>query len=154
MTQKKRLVHETGSFLDGGGTRPLQRAAVELLQPDYVGKEIAAIQESFRPKRLMMMDALERMGVRMDFSPEGTFYVWGNLEELPEGLQNGMDLFKAALKKKVIVVPGEFFDVNPGKRRPGRSSRFNSYVRFSFGPNQEAIEEGLTRLAALIEEQK
>ena len=31
-----------------------------------------------------------------------------------------MGLFRAALEKKVIVVPGEFFDVNPGKRRSGR----------------------------------
>ena len=34
----------------------------------------------------------------------------------------------------MITVPGEFFDVNPGKRRLGRASRFRDHVRFSFGP--------------------
>jgi hypothetical protein len=28
--------------------------------------------------------------------------------------------FRAALDKQLIVVPGEFFDVNPGKRRSQR----------------------------------
>ncbi len=28
-----------------------------------------------------------------------------------------MGFFRAALEHKVITVPGEFFDVNPGKRR-------------------------------------
>ena len=41
-------------------------------------------------------------------------------------LNDGMGFFKAALEKKVIVVPGEFFDVNPGKRRAGRPSSSKS----------------------------
>ena len=35
-----------------------------------------------------------------------------------------MAFFRAALEQQVIVVPGEFFDVNPGKRRAARLSRF------------------------------
>ena len=42
-----------------------------------------------------------------------------------------MGLFRAALEQQVITVPGEFFDVNPGKRRRGRASRFRGYARFS-----------------------
>ena len=40
----------------------------------------------------------------------------------------------------MIVVPGEFFDVNPGKRRHQRASRFRRHVRFSFGPAQASLD--------------
>ena len=53
-----------------------------------------------------------------------------------------MAFLKAALEQKVICVPGEFFDVNPGKRRAGRPSRFRQYVRFSFGPEIRRGEDG------------
>ena len=53
-----------------------------------------------------------------------------------------MQFFKAALEEKVICVPGEFFDVNPGKRRAGRPSRFRQYARFSFGPDEDDGEDG------------
>jgi aspartate/methionine/tyrosine aminotransferase len=52
--------------------------------------------------------------------------------------------------RQVITVPGEFFDVNPGKRRTARVSRFRSHVRFSFGPPEAAVRTGLDRLADLI----
>jgi aspartate/methionine/tyrosine aminotransferase len=139
-----------GSFLDGGGSKPLQRAAIPLFDEDYVVKETMAIQTAFREKRDRMLSRLERMGVRFDRVPDGTFYAWGNVANLPAPLNDGMGLFRAALTKKVIVVPGEFFDVNPGKRRQGRASRFRDYVRFSFGPSLENIERALTRLEELV----
>ena len=61
-----------------------------------------------------------------------------------------MGFFRAALEEKVIVVPGEFFDVNPGKRRQGRASRFKSYVRFSFGPAMPVVEQAIERLERLV----
>ena len=97
-----------------------------------------------------MLSRLERIGVRFDRVPDGTFYAWGNVASLPAPLNDGMGLFRAALTKKVITVPGEFFDVNPGKRRHGRASRFRDYVRFSFGPSMENIERALTRLEELV----
>ena len=60
------------------------------------------------------------------------------------------ETFRAALEKKVITVPGEFFDVNPGKRRSHRVSRFRNYSRFSFGAPQAQLEEALARMQALI----
>jgi DNA-binding transcriptional MocR family regulator len=61
-----------------------------------------------------------------------------------------MGFFRAALDHQVIVVPGEFFDVNPGKRRHQRASRFRRHVRFSFGPAQESLDGALERLATMI----
>jgi N-succinyldiaminopimelate aminotransferase len=139
-----------GSFLDGGGSKPLQRAAVPLLAEDHVVAETKAIQATFRVKRDYLLSQLERLGVRIDRAPEGTFYVWGSVDRLPGSLHDGMGFFRAALDEKVIVVPGEFFDVNPGKRRHGRASRFKSYVRFSFGPAMSVMEKAVERFERMI----
>ncbi|MBK7860238.1 MAG: pyridoxal phosphate-dependent aminotransferase [Archangiaceae bacterium] len=145
-------VASAGSFLDGGGGRPIQRAALPLLELSAVEAETRAIHTVFREKRDLMLSRLQRLGVRLDRAPDGTFYVWGNVSNLPGKLSDGMGFFRAALDKKVIVVPGEFFDVNPGKRRSARASRFRQYVRFSFGPSKATLETALTRLEELVAE--
>jgi aspartate/methionine/tyrosine aminotransferase len=89
--------------------------------------------------------------MRLDLEPEGTFYVWADLSALPEPLDDGMGFFRAALEERVICVPGEFFDVNPGKRRSGRPSRFRHYVRFSFGPEEATVAEGVRRIGEMVE---
>jgi N-succinyldiaminopimelate aminotransferase len=139
-----------GSFLDGGGSKPMQRAAVPLLAEDHVVAETKAIQTAFRSKRDYLLSQLQRLGVRVDRAPDGTFYVWGCVDKLPPPLNDGMGLFRAALEEKVIVVPGEFFDVNPGKRRHGRASRFKAYVRFSFGPAMSVMEKAVERFERMI----
>jgi aspartate/methionine/tyrosine aminotransferase len=141
-------VSSAGSFLDGGGSRPLQRAAIDLLTPERAEAESASLQGAFRAKRDLARAALEKLGVTFDAPTDGTFYAWGSVAGLPAPLNTGMGFFRKALESKVIVVPGEFFDVNPGKRRAGRSSRFRSHVRFSFGPAEATVRAGLDRLAA------
>jgi N-succinyldiaminopimelate aminotransferase len=143
-------VASAGSFLDGGGSKPLQRAAIPLLADAHVVAETNAIHGAFRGKRDRLLSGLERLGVRTDRAPDGTFYVWGKVDGLPPPLNDGMGFFRAALEHKVIAVPGEFFDVNPGKRRSRRASRFRDHVRFSFGPSLETIDTALARLEALI----
>ena len=142
-------VSSAGSFLDGGGSRPLQRAAAELVTMKNAAAEAASLQAAFRAKRESMRAELQKMGVALDGPGDGTFYCWGSVAKLPAPLNTGMGFFRAALEKKVIVVPGEFFDVNPGKRRAGRPSRFRAHVRFSFGPPEPTVREGLERLTAL-----
>ena len=139
-----------GSFLDGGGSRPLQRAAAELVTVKNAEAEAASLQTAFRTKRELMRTELQKMGVVLDGPGDGTFYCWGSVAKQPAPLNTGMGFFRAALKKKVIVVPGEFFDVNPGKRRADRSSRFRAHVRFSFGPPETTVRQGLEQLAALL----
>jgi len=143
-------VASTGSFLDGGGSKPLQRAALPLLEPALALQETAAIQKAFRRKRKVMMKGLRAAGIRIDAAPEATFYCWGDLSGLPEPLNDGMQFLKAALDEKVICVPGEFFDVNPGKRRAGRPSRFRQYARFSFGPDEDTVRTGVERIGRLV----
>ncbi len=142
-------VSSSGSFLDGGGSKPLQRSAIPLLAADVVRAETAAIRRSFLRKRDILSQGLKQAGVRFDVEPEGTFYCWGDVSALPRSINDGMSFFRAALERQVICVPGEFFDVNPGKRRSGRPSRFRHYVRFSFGPEEGAVVEGVKRIQAM-----
>jgi len=143
-------VSSSGSFLDGGGNKPLQRSAVPLLNPELVAAETAAIRRVFLRKREILKEGLEKAGMRFDLEPEGTFYCWADISGLPQGINEGMSFFRAALKEKVICVPGEFFDINPGKRRSGRPSRFRQYVRFSFGPEEPSIVEGVRRIQEMV----
>jgi len=143
-----------GSFLDGGGVAPVQRAAVDLVQEAPTLQETAAIQAEFEKKRDFLVEGLKGIGVRFDLEPQGTFYAWGDLSGLPASLRNSDDFFKAALDHQVICVPGHFFDVNPGKRRTGRPSRFVRHVRFSFGPPMSVLEEALGRLGSMVRDAK
>jgi aspartate/methionine/tyrosine aminotransferase len=143
-------VSSSGSFLDGGGSKPLQRAAVPLVSPEVACGETAAIRRSFSRKRALLLDGLKAAGMRFDLEPQGTFYCWADVSGLPPGLNDGMSLFRALLDRQVICVPGEFFDVNPGKRRSGRPSRFKGYVRFSFGAEEEQVAEGVRRIRELV----
>lgn len=144
-------VTSAGSFLDGGGSRPLQRAAVPLLEADAVEAETRAVHDTFRAKRAWFLQRLSEIGVELDRPPEGTFYAWGNLSHLPGPLSDGMSLFERLLDEKVITVPGVFFDVNPGKRRNLQASRFHGHTRFSFGPPKETLATALDRFQALVD---
>jgi aspartate/methionine/tyrosine aminotransferase len=139
-----------GSFLDGGGSRPLQQAALGLLTAEHARAEAQAIRKTFGRKRLQLLSGLRALGVRFEREPDGTFYAWGNLQGLPPPLDTGEGLFRAALEHKVIVVPGSFFDVDPGQRRVGRASRFKHHARFSFGPSEAVVETALERLGTLV----
>jgi aspartate/methionine/tyrosine aminotransferase len=144
-------VASAGSFLDGGGSRPMQIAALEVLNAEHAEQEALALRAAFKRKRDIMVDGLRSIGVRFEREPDGTFYAWGNLSGLPEGLRTGPELFRAALEEKVIVVPGQFFDIDPGQRRFGRGSRFVNYARFSFGPSEDVIRTAVERLKRVVE---
>lgn len=143
-------VSSAGSFLDGGGCAPLQRAAIALLDEAKTDAETRALQRAFRPKRDALVAGLRDLGVRFDLVPEGTFYAWGDLSGLPEPLRDADDFFHAALREQVICVPGHFFDINPGQRRRGRESRFKHHARFSFGPSLATLERALERLGRVV----
>ncbi len=147
-------ITSAGSFLDGGGSRPLQRASIALLNPEETLAETAAIQREFGKKRQKLLNGLRDIGFTVDLPPEGTFYVWASAQHLPPSINDGMSFFRAALDRQVITVPGDFFDVNPGKRRSGRAqeaaARFRRHLRFSFGPPMARIELAVDRLRELV----
>ncbi len=139
-----------GSFLDGGGNRPLQDAACALLEPSRARLEVIAIHEAFARKRRLLVDGLRAAGLTVEHEPEGGFYVWASVASLPAPLNEGDAFFEAALKEHVITVPGSFFDINPGKRRADHTSRFRQYLRFSFGPDEASVTTAVERIKAMV----
>lgn len=143
-------VASAGSFLDGGCARPMQKAAIPLVEKNLADQEANAISSHFSKKRELMIQRLTDLNIDIPLMPDGAFYCWGELSKLPDDVNTGMKLFKAGLEQKIITVPGEFFDINPGQRRPDRPGRFDHYTRFSFGPSLEEVERGLDNLAKTI----
>lgn len=143
-------ISSSGSFLDGGANNPFQAKVLDLLDPEYAMQETIAIQKTFKEKRDYMMSRLRKMGITIESEPEGTFYFWANLSNLPKPINNGMNFFEAGLKEKFITVPGIFFDVNPGKRRDMKNARYHNYCRISFGPEMEKLKLGLDNMEKMI----
>lgn len=143
-------VASCGSFLDGGANGPLQRAALPLLHPDFARQDSLALQAHFKAKRDYMVQRLVDLGFAIRDAPEGTFYVWASVKNMPASLNDGWIFFEEALRHKVICVPGIFFDVNPGRRRQLFASPYHSYIRFSFGPPLEELKRGLDNLDILV----
>ncbi len=141
-------VASAGSFLDGGANHPFQGVAASLLEPKRAFQETEAIQKHFGAKRDFVLKRLVQMGIGVDAEPSGSFYVWANLSQLPKPLDDGMAFFREGLKEKVIIVPGTFFDVNPGNRRS--HGRYGNYCRVSFGPELSKLEIGLNGLERVI----
>jgi len=141
-------IASAGSFLDGGANHPFQNMAAALLEPQLVRQETAAIQKLFRRKRDFVLARLKGIGLGVEAEPAGAFYVWANLTQMPKPLDDGMAFFREGLKEKVIIVPGVFFDVNPGNRRA--HGRYTNYCRISFGPEMKRLETGLDALERVI----
>ncbi len=144
-----RTLTASGSFLDGGPSRPIQRAAIEVLEPSRADRETNAVRKAFRAKRDVMVAKLTAMGVTFVNAPESTFYAWGCIENLPAPLNEGLGFMRAGFEQKVLTVPGAYFDVNPHRRRPAPSP-FDGWVRFSFGPPMETVKWGLERLGEMV----
>jgi aspartate/methionine/tyrosine aminotransferase len=145
-------IASAGSFLDGGANHPFQNAALDLLKPENATAETLAIQKHFGKKRALVLSRLKKLRISADAAPAGAFYVWANLSKLPPPLDDGMNFFRECLKEKVIIVPGVFFDVNPGNRRS--MMRFKNYCRISFGPEMGKLEMGLLAIERVIKKFK
>jgi aspartate/methionine/tyrosine aminotransferase len=137
------------SAIDGGPSRLVQRAAVAVLEAGRADQETDALRRCFAAKRNVMLERLREMGIRTARDSESTFYVWASLEDLPAPFDDADAFFREALSRKVMTVPGRFFDVNPGGARRG-PSRFRSWMRFSFGPPMDNMVMGLDRLEAML----
>lgn len=138
-----------GSFVDGGPPCPVQRAALQVLEPARADQETIEVRRVFQAKRDLTVSTLREAGVEFPREPEGTFYAFGSVAKLPPPLNDGMTFYQTALRHRVLTVPGEFFDVNPHKQRPGRSP-LAPWVRFSYGPPMDNLKAGLDRLVQMI----
>jgi len=143
-------IGRAASAIDGGPSTITQRAALEVLEPKTADQETSALRNVFCRKRNLMIERLSAMGLRIPSKPNGTFYVWASTADLDLPFRDPERFFRSALDQKVLTVPGEFFDINPGKARKGKSPLSN-WMRFSFGPPEHNLEMGLDRLAQMLE---
>lgn len=143
-------ITDTASFIDGGPSHPLQKAALPTLNVDFVKKNCKEMSEFFKEKLDYSIERLESMGIKIDNVSEGSFYIWANLENLPDPINDSAAFFEEGLKEKVIMVPGRFFDLNPGQKRDLTDSPYKSYCRISFGPEKEILSKGYDALERVI----
>jgi aspartate/methionine/tyrosine aminotransferase len=119
-----------------------QRAALAAVSGDL--EAVAEMRRTYDRRRRIIVSMLDDIpGVRCP-DPQGAFYAFPSLEGLLgrsiNGRQAGSTLDLAALildEAKVAFVPGEAFGA------PG-------YARFSYALGDEALVEGITRIAKLV----
>ena len=147
-----KAIGSCGSYLDGGANVPFQEAAVAMLEPSKVLREMKALQTHFLAKRDFVIGRLKDIGFRFQDHciPDSTFYIWLDLSGLPEEISDGLNFFQACLEEKVIVVPGIFFDLNPAKRRDLFDSPCHHFVRLSYGPKMEVLKMGLDGIERIV----
>ncbi|KAG5354068.1 hypothetical protein C0989_009766 [Termitomyces sp. Mn162] len=109
------------------------------------------VVSSIPAKRDHVLSRLHALGLDVDIPPNSTFYIWLNLEKLPEPLNNGLVFFEELLKHKTIVIPGIFFDINPAHRRNLFNSPCHHYVRLSFGPPIADLDKGLDAIGQVLQ---
>jgi len=109
-----------------------------------------SLQHHFRGKRDYVLGRLTEMGFKLAYTPNSTFYLWLDLSDLPDGINDGLNFFSACLKEKVIVVPGIFFDLNPSKRRDLFDSPCHHFVRLSYGPRMDVLKMGLDAIERVV----
>ena len=145
-------INRAASAIDGGPSQPMVRAAIKVLDKKYADKETTALRKVFSKKRNIMLETLSRLGIECLPQGRSTFYIWANISKLPSPINTAEQFFFEALKYKVMTVPGYFFDLQPNiKVKNKNKSAFNQWVRFSFGPPEKNMVEGLDRLAQMIE---
>ncbi|MCJ1250992.1 hypothetical protein MMC30_008223 [Trapelia coarctata] len=147
-----KAIGSCGSYLDGGANVPFQEAAIPMLEPDKVLREMKALQKHFLAKRDFVISRLKDIGFgfKEETMPDSTFYIWLDLSCLPTAIHDGLNFFQACLEEKVIVVPGIFFDLNPAKRRDLFDSPCHHFVRLSYGPKMETLKKGLDGIERIV----
>ncbi len=71
-----KAIGSCGSYLDGGANVPFQEAAIPMLEPNKVRREMKALQHHFRDKRDFVIARLREIGFEIKSVPNSTFYLW------------------------------------------------------------------------------
>ena len=118
-----------------------QRVSARFIESGHMRRQIQKIIDLYRPRRDAMIKALKTNmpdSVRWTI-PEGGMFIWVTFDEAVDT----DDLFEQAVKNKVAFIPGSKF-------YPKGNIRKNELrLNFSYA-NAEMIEEGISRLAALL----
>ena len=98
----------------------------------------------YRRNRRIILDGLDRAGLRRNAPADGAFYVWADVSELvPSVGSTSQDLARVWLDELgVAATPGIDFDRERG----------HNFIRFSYAASTEAVTEAMDRIAAWIVE--
>ena len=139
-----RAVTNLQSHLTSNVANVCQRAALAAVSGDL--SAVTAMRDAFDRRRRTMVDLLSGIGGLTVPIPRGAFYAYPSVEALiGRTLRGSLIDSSAALAglvlehAEVAVVPGEAF---------GRSG----FIRLSYATGDEAIAEGVGRMAALLAE--
>ena len=144
----KEIVRQLTSFkqnLDLCSSPITQALTYEYCRKGYLDSHLPSIINNYRIKRDSMEKSFEKhlspLGVTW-VKPQGGFFFWLNI-----GNANSDELAKRALEKKVAILPGGPFCVNP---EAGKHSIRTNYTYCQ----PDVIDEGVNRLAQAIQEMK
>jgi 2-aminoadipate transaminase len=134
---------------DFGTSNLLQQLLARALASGCYDAHRRKLRQRYAQKASVMRQSLERhFPANVEWwEPEGGMYFWARLpRSLPSGVAS--KLFKAALSRNVLYVPGELcYADDPTRRKP------NHEMRLSFGGATEAnIREGIRRLGGVLRE--
>jgi aspartate/methionine/tyrosine aminotransferase len=135
--------------MDGGANHPLQEASLSLFNFDDDFDSRKALRKEFQLKLNFMISSLKKLGFDLETEPESALYLWVNLDNLPDEINTGRKFFEKALQEKLIVIPGEFFDLN-FDRQKSKKVKFENYIRLSYGPTMAELERGIEKIATLL----
>ena len=132
---------------DFGTANLLQQLLLRALETCQYETHLVDIQRRYKRKARLMTAAIEaHFPAGIDWMhPTGGLYVWATV---PQGVSSGVKskLFRSALKRDVLYVPGELcYADDPARRKPNRD------MRISFGGAADAdIPFGIARLGSIL----
>jgi len=120
-----------------------QRIAFEYLRNNTIDAHIGKIRAYYRNQRDVMLRCMEELfpDTVSYTRPQGGMFIWVTL---PDGVSS-MDIFEAALRENVAVLPGSPFYVDGGGENTLRINFSNS--------TEEKIQTGIERLSSVIRKQ-
>ena len=107
--------------------KPLQRAAVALLaERPRRGRDDGDPARRSAPSATICSRGLERLGVRVDRAPDGTFYVWGSVDAAAAAAQRRHGLLPRRARGEGHRRARRVLRREPGQAAQGRASRFKA----------------------------
>ncbi len=133
---------------DFGSTNLSQQILKRMLSTNEFDQNAMALRNIYSQKRDIVLEIMEDTfpPEATWINPSGGFYTWITLPPEYDTGANG-EIFKQALKEKVLYVPG-----NLCYSSDRAESEYSSSIRLSYGMiGQDQLKEGCKRLAAALE---
>lgn len=113
---------------------------------------IDGLTKNWRYPGLRLAWAVGPSDVIEQISSAGSFICFAGVGNLSPSVASGALFCDEALRRRVITVPGDCFDIDPGHRRSHLRSPLQSYIRLSFGPHASEVESGLDGIESMVKE--